>query len=163
MDPEKYKAKKNEPEIYSPKEDKLISLKQKGGIEDLLERGSWYNVDSRINSDNFSGKDEKIEGLEFSVLRFREMIDAESVLADMELQGLEPGTLEELLLVEVQAPDFERQWPVVALGSVFHDKERDIDLVPVAYYTENGRGIRLTNKDSAFGDEYRFLAIKLKK
>jgi hypothetical protein len=102
-----------------------VSVDYTRSVEEMVRVGeyNWSNPD--INRKNFPlqirGKIEVKVGL----IRFNRYVASDEVLRELDKQGLRAATLPELLSLGEQHPGLQRQFPVVALGSVWHRRCED--------------------------------------
>lgn len=54
-------------------------------------------------------------------MHFNRNIESDTALAELDKMGLRPATLPELLAFGAKYPDKQREFPIVALGSVWRD------------------------------------------
>ncbi len=105
-------------------------------------------------------KDVSVENreIEFELVHLNKDVSTDKALAELDKQGLCPALYEELLAFAAKYPELQKQFPIVALGSVcrydddlyspyvrWNDVERDLDF----YWIDDG-----------WCDRYRFLAVR---
>ncbi|MFC1623604.1 hypothetical protein ACFL05_00595 [Patescibacteria group bacterium] len=88
-------------------------------VEELVKEGKfdWSNDD--IISKNFpqpegGAKSEK----EIALFHFNKTMTSDDVIAEMDKDGYRPATIWELLGLGIIQPDLQREFPIIALGSV---------------------------------------------
>jgi len=88
-------------------------------VEEMIEAGKydWKNPD--ITSDNFPVTRRGTSEVEIHLVHFDRVIETEEVLRELDKMGLRPAELPELLALGAGSPDLQRQFPIIALGSVF--------------------------------------------
>jgi len=87
-------------------------------VEEALAAGSYDWVDDNITSRNFPPTRRGIETADAQLVHFGRVMNSAKVLDELDKQGLRPATVEELLALGAAYPDFQRQFLIVALGSV---------------------------------------------
>jgi hypothetical protein len=106
-------------------------------LKAMIEDGhyDWKNND--ITSDNFSvtGSGQVNSGLE--LVHFGKHVSTQDVLAELDKRNLCPATLPELLAFGAKYPEEQRKYPIIALGSVWADRDGRRD---VACLCGNDRG-----------------------
>ena len=81
------------------------------------------------------------------------------VLAEMERESLRPATMVELLAFGAQYPETQREFPVVALGSVWTGPQGDRD-VGYLWGNPGSRQLGLYWRGDDWFADYRFLAVR---
>lgn len=90
----------------------------------------WKNDD--ITAQHFPVSPEMIgkkAEVSAKLFHFNRGISSDDVISEMDKAGYRPATLMELLVLGFLFPELQRQFPIVALGSVWHDAG-DYRLVP---------------------------------
>lgn len=120
----------------------------------------WKNND--ITTKNFPISTEMIgKKVEVStkLFDFNKDISSEDVISEMDKDGYRPATLMELLVLGCLLSELQRQFPIVALGSVWRDADGDC-YVPCLYVDGPEYGLDLP----WFGSEWlvndRFLGVR---
>jgi hypothetical protein len=75
--------------------------------------------------------------------------------------GYRPATIEELTANGAKNPDEQRQFPIVALGSVFVGPGAGFCCSPCLYGDDAGRRLGLGDRDGGWSADYRFAAVRL--
>ncbi len=88
-------------------------------VEELVADGKFDWSNDNIISKNFpkpenGTKSEK----DMAIFNFGENISSENAIAKMDTEGYRPATIWELLAFAKKHPELQRQFPIVALGSV---------------------------------------------
>lgn len=131
-------------------------------IEQAIADGQydWKNGD--ITSKNFpispemAGK--KVE-VATKLFHFNRDISSDDVISEMNKDGYRPATLMELLVMGFLFPELQRQFPIVAVGSVWRSAGDGRD-VPCLRVNGSGRGLNLYWFDGGWGAHYRFLGVR---
>lgn len=128
-------------------------------IADSVRAGKydWFNED--ITDDNFPSKEKGTCVVEFGLFHFNRDISSEDALAGMKAEGFCPSTMKELLAYGEKHPEDQRQFPIVALGSVLVLRAAR----RVGYLSWNGseRDVNLCYYDDDWHDYCRFLAVRI--
>ena len=104
-------------------------------------RYDWKNDD--INKKNFPVKGDGTVERALELAHYGKNMSTDAVLAAIDATGYRPATIEELLAFGAKYPELQREFPIVALGSVWRgwhglrlvaclddwDGERDLDLI----------------------------------
>jgi len=100
----------------------------------------------------------EVKDVAFELVHLAQYMSTEAVLAELDRRGLRPATHEELLGFARKYPELQRQFPIVALGSITliggHRR--------VAYVrrSDDGRDLDLYVADDDWRDDDRFLAVR---
>ncbi len=105
-----------------------------------------------------AGLPTKVE-LNLKLVHFNKVMTSDQVLAELKKQGLRPATLPELLAFGAAYPDKQREFPIVALGSVWRGPSGDRS-VPGLWGCAGGRGLDLGWFGGDWGGYYRFLVVR---
>lgn len=120
----------------------------------------WKNGD--INAKNFPVSPEMVgkkAEVSAKLFHFNRDISSEDVVSEMDKAGYRPATLMELLVLGFLFPKLQRQFPIVALGSVWRDGDDD-RWVPCLYVGNSRRGLNLGWLDSNWDACCRFLGVR---
>ena len=96
--------------------------------------------------------------LNLELVHFNRFISSDEVIAELKKRGLLPATLPELLAFGVAYPEKQREFPIVALGSVRQDWHGRS--VPCLWGLSGGRHLDLLYFEVGWHDFYRFLAVR---
>ncbi|MBW3537948.1 hypothetical protein KY386_00470 [Candidatus Parcubacteria bacterium] len=89
-------------------------------IAEMVAAGGYDHANDDITYEHFPVSESgTVKACAIFVHLNRVVTDAEVVLAEIDRLGLRPGTMPELLALGAHYPDLQRQFPIVALGSVW--------------------------------------------
>ena len=154
---------RSEPRSYD------LSVDYSRPLAEVVAAGGYNYVNDNITEENFpTVKGNPIDPVvhpggvvvtQAVLVHLDRVVDSDDVLGELERQGLRPGTMFELAHFGEQHPDIQRQFPVVALGSVWALSNGDRD---VGYLGEDGddRGFGLDWYDLRWSAYCRFLAFR---
>lgn len=136
-----------------------VSVDYGMSVEELIKLGLYDWANSDITSKHFptqrTGKQEVV----IELIHFNRSIGSEEALRELDKMGYRPAELHELLAFGAKYPNIQREFPVIALGSVWQcplGRRR----VPFLYWGGSGRELRLR----WFGDDWhvrcRFAAVR---
>ncbi len=97
--------------------------------------------------------------LNLELVHFNRVITSNQVLDELRKQRLRPATLLELLALGATYPEKQREFPIVALGSVWRYLNGD-RYVPYLWSNADGRDLRLDWFVRDWDEDYRFLAVR---
>lgn len=118
--------------------------------------GCDYN-NSNITEKNFPSQESGSKEVEFVLHHPNRTIRSNEVLKEMEGQNLRPATLKELAAFGIKYPNMQRDFPIVALGSVWRDFIGRH--VPFLWGVDGGRDLGLDWFGRDWGSYCRFLAV----
>lgn len=128
-------------------------------LSDRIALGKYDWVNDDITEKNFPTAVEKDYEVEYKIFHFNRLISSESAIAEMEKEGYRPGNLAELLKLGEIQPGLQREFPIVALGSVWCDALGN-RYVPVLDCDDRKRKLDLFWFVSDWNGVYRFLAVR---
>lgn len=133
-------------------------------LQQMIANGKYNYANSNITSGNFpmtgNGKQEVIVEL----VHYGRDMATDDVLKDLESKGMRPAILPELLAFGATNPEKQREFPIIALGSVWHDRGGDRS-VPYLGRDGSRRELNLGWGDGRWGDgrwddDCRFAAVR---
>ncbi len=137
----------------------LLTVDETKTVEDLVTEGKYDWSNSNVTSENFSCPENgtKIEK-NIVLFHFGKEMTSEQVIAKMDKAGYRPGIIHELLALGIVQPDLQREFPIIALGSVCL---LDGDLVVVDLVESAGeRGLGLALFVHDWTAKCRFLGVR---
>jgi len=111
-------------------------------VEKAIKAGRYDWTNDNITSKNFPTKRSETAEIDIELIHFNRDMSTDEVLAELDKKGLRPAELHELLALGEKHPDLQREFPIIALGSVWRrssgfrscpclskdGSERDLDL-----------------------------------
>lgn len=128
-------------------------------LPQMIAAGKYDWVNSDITQKNFPIEPSGAVEVPLELVDFGRSVGSDEVLAEFDRRGLRAATLPELLALGAAYPDLQRQFPIVALGSVWQDRDGD-RLVPVLGVDDDGRDLGLDWFEREWHDDYRFFAVR---
>ncbi|MDI6734190.1 MAG: hypothetical protein QMD50_01710 [Patescibacteria group bacterium] len=128
-------------------------------LSDRIKRGKYDWVNSDITEKNFPTNVPADYKAEYKLFHFNRYISSEDVIKEMDKEGFRPGVLAELLAFGEKEPDLQRQFPIVALGSLWRLLS-GCRCVPVLDHGDAGRGLGLSLFELVWNGHHRFLAVR---
>jgi len=128
-------------------------------VEKAVKEGKFDWVNDDIVSDNFPKlKDGKKSEKDVVLFHFNKDMSSEAVIAEMDKVGYKPASIWDLLGLAVKEPNLQREFPIVALGSVCKvDGHRD---GPYLYRDSDGRYLDLHCFGDDWHDDDRFAGVR---
>lgn len=128
-------------------------------LQQMIANGKYDYANSDITSGNFptagSGKQEVVVEL----VHFGRDMESDAVLKEFEARGLRAATLPELLAFGATYPEKQREFPIVALGSVWQNRDGS-RFVPYLGRDGSERKLRLDWYGYRWSDHCRFAAVR---
>lgn len=118
---------------------------------------NWSNVD--ITDANFPRCGAGTESSEIVLVHFEKSMSTDNVLKELEECDLRPADIQELLAVGEQYPDMQREFPIIALGSVWQLQDGH-QFVPFLFGVGSDRRLDLRWIVSDWVDNCRFAAVR---
>jgi len=100
-----------------------ISVNYGRSIEDWVEACQCDNSSSDITSEHFPTERQGIAEVVVEIVRFFQPISTEDALKEFARRGLRPAELKELLAFSEKHPNVQREFSILALGSVWKNQE----------------------------------------
>ena len=90
-------------------------------LKAMIAAGRYDWADSDITDKHFSVEGSGTETVEIILRHYDKVMSTDAVLADLDKNGLRPATIDELLALgaDSKTRDLQRQFPIIALGSVW--------------------------------------------
>lgn len=126
-------------------------------LAEMISVGNYDWVNSDITNDHFPVKGEGKQEQELVLFHFNRAISSDDAMKKMEEDGYKPAVIEELLALGESQPELQRQFPIVALGSVWRDSDGG-RRVPSLDWCDAERDLDLSAFELDWREDYRFLA-----
>jgi len=129
-------------------------------VADLVADGKydWKNDD--VNDKNFPDFRPRKGTVEVQLIHFNRVISTENVLNELDRQGLKAADLHTLLSLGAKYPDLQREFPIVALGSVWQNRNGGNRRVLCLLRDGSGRSLDLRWGVVDWCGVYRFAAVR---
>lgn len=128
-------------------------------LEGMIRAGGYDWINNDIISDHFPIEGNGTKSVTVELLHFNRMITNDEVLSEMKKRGLRPAKIEELLALGSKYPDPQRQFPIIAFGSVWRDPD-GYRYVPELWGLASERRLRLSWLGRRWLAGARFLAVR---
>ena len=126
-------------------------------INDLVKQGNYGWSNSDINDGNFQA--DEMHQSEVILKHFDKDMSTEAVLKALDADGLRPATMSELLELGIRYPELQKQFPIVALGSVWRCPSGGRYVGCLCCYVGQ-RKLSLDWVDGDWDDGCRFAAVR---
>jgi hypothetical protein len=128
-------------------------------VEFLVQDGKYDWSNENLTSKNFPAHKQGKESIEAVLVHFNRDIGTDAALKELDQQGFRPPNIYELLAFGAKFPDVQREFPVVALGSVWQDSHGNRS-VACLWLDGGGRRASLHWVGFDWDAVYRFLAVR---
>jgi hypothetical protein len=128
-------------------------------VEKLVNAGKYDWSNSDINAKNFPSDRKDAAEVAIELVHFGRSMESDEVLEELDKQGLRPATLAELLAFGVKYPEKQREFPIVALGSVWRGRNGFRSVACLCGYTD-ARSLSLRWLGSLWSADFRFAAVR---
>jgi len=91
-------------------------------MEEMIAAGQYDSYNRDINSENFPIKESGSLEVNLEFVHLGRNATTDEVEAELDKHGLRPATLAELLAFGAKYPDVQREFPVIASGSVWRGR-----------------------------------------
>lgn len=127
-------------------------------VASLLKAGKYDWQNGNITDQNFPSTETGEREIDYALFHFKKTMTSEGVIAEMAKENCRPATMKEMLNFGIKHPGVQREFPVVALGSVaeLNGGRR----VGYLYRNPAERDAHLNYFDYGWNDYYRFLAVR---
>jgi len=88
-------------------------------LVEMIKAGNYDWVDSDITDKNFPLQGQGQVELNIKLINYGKFMDSAEIIRDLDNRGLRPATLPELLAFGSKYPEKQREFPIVALGSLW--------------------------------------------
>lgn len=128
-------------------------------LAEMIAMGKYDFANSDINADHFPVSGEGQQEVAVELFHFNKSISSEKAIAEMDAVGYRPAILPELLALGASQPELQRQFPIVALGSVWQGPDGSRS-VACLYRSYAERSLYLRWFGYGWNDVYRFAAVR---
>lgn len=128
-------------------------------VEDAVRLGRYDWVNENITSRNFPTKRRGTAEVVVELIHLERYVSTEGALRELDKMGYRPAELHELLAFGEKYPDVQREFPVVAPGSVWQ-YPGGARGVPCLFRHGSGRSLRLDWVGLDWGGLCRFAAVR---
>ncbi len=88
-------------------------------VEDGIKAGKHDWSDNNIISSRFPSEEAGTKEVSIELIHFGRYMETDEVLSELDKIGMRPATLKELLALGEKHSDLQREFPIIALGSVW--------------------------------------------
>ena len=97
----------------------LVTVDYGMSLADMIAAGRYDWTNSDITAKHFPVKGEGKAEVEIQLVHFDRVMGSDDVIRELDKMGLRPAAIEELLAFGAKYPDVQREFPIVALKSVW--------------------------------------------
>lgn len=107
-----------------PTEEIVLGVDYNQSVEQMISAGKYDLIDDAVNEENFPlpvGLLGQKKTVSTRLIHYDQGKESSEIISDMEQARQRPANLAELLALGIEQPELQRQFPIVALGSVRSD------------------------------------------
>lgn len=135
-----------------------VSINYGLSLEEMIAAGRYDWKSDDIVTKHFPVKGEGVANVEIQLVHFDRVIESEEAIEELDKMGLRPAKIEELLAFGAKYPKVQREFPIVALGSVWRFAH-GLRHVPYLGRSGAGRGLSLGWFEGEWVERCRFAAV----
>lgn len=141
-----------------------IQIDYSKSLDRMVNAGEYDWVNDNITADHFPVKGEGRREADIVLFHFDKNMESGDVIAEMNKEGYRPAAIEELAALGREYPDLQRQFPIVAMGSVWQGSD-GYRFVPCLFRfgSERSRSLDLYWFDLRWSAPFRFAAVRKRK
>lgn len=125
----------------------------------MIKAGKYNYANPDITAEHFSVTEEGQADISIELVHFDRRIESDEAIRELDRMGLRPATLPELLAFGARHPDVQREFPIVALGSVWQSRDGN-RYVPYLWSDSGERHLYLGWFEVEWFGHYRFAAVR---
>jgi len=129
-------------------------------LEQMIKAGKYDLVNNDITSDHFHITGSGQKEVEITLFHFNRGISSDGAIAEMKKAGYRPALVEELLVLGAAEKELQKQFPIVALGSVCRSSPDGYRNMPCLSWAGGGRGLGLNLFGDGWPEDWRFSAVR---
>lgn len=137
----------------------LVSVDYGLSVEDAVKLGRYDWTNSEITSKHFPTNRKGKADVAVELIHFNRVVSTDEALRELDKAGYRPAELHELLAFGEKYSELQREFPIVALGSVWQDRYGN-RFVPYLYGDGSERYLDLRWLGHAWIEVCRFAAVR---
>ncbi len=136
----------------------IIHIFSNLSLADRIARGKYDWVNNDITEEHYPEIVPADYTKEFKLYHFDRLISFNDAIKEM--KGFRPATIAELLAIGETQPELQKQFPIIALGSVWRAPYGYLN-VPGLHWNDDERKLRLYHQfERDLSADFRFLAVR---
>lgn len=128
-------------------------------LKEMIEARQYDCVNDDITGDHFPVKGTGQKEVEITLFHFNCPISSDDAIAEMARAGYRPALIEELLALGAAYKELQKQFPIIALGSVWR-YPAGARCVPYLHWNGFGRRLDLGWFEGGWHEYWRFAAVR---
>ena len=136
-----------------------ITINYDLSLAEMIVAGQYGWVNDDITADHFPIQGEGQVEVGVELVHFNRSMESDDVLKEMDKAGLRPATLAELLAFGAKYPKKQKEFPIIALGSVWQDLF-GYRSVPALWSDGVRRDLALDCFEFRWSEYFRFAAVR---
>ena len=136
-----------------------VTVDYSRSLAEMIAAGKYDWSNSGITADHFPVKGEGVSEVELTLVHFNRFMSTDAVLKELAKTGFRPAKIEELLALGEKYHDLQREFPIVALGSVWRDPGDDRRCACL-WGGDSRRSLSLDWLGDGWHENFRFLVVR---
>jgi len=136
-----------------------VTVDYSKSLAEMIKAGHYDWVNNVIVADHFPVQGKGQSEAEVALFHFNRNISSDDAIAEMAIAGYRPARIEELLALGASQPEFQKEFPIVALGSAWQDPGGHRH-VPCLRWNGAKRYLNLGWFEGDWSGRYRFAAVR---
>jgi len=128
-------------------------------LQAMIAEGNYDWVNSDITSEHFPIEGEGQVEVELHLIHLNRVATGDEVLTELDKRNLRPATIEDLLALGAIHPDLQRDFPIVAVGSVWRRPDGHRYVPCLCGHWDGRRDLGLDWIGFRWDGDCRFLAV----
>jgi hypothetical protein len=137
----------------------MVTVDYNRSLHEMIKAGNYDYANDSITAENFPIKGEGKVDTEIILVHFNRSISSDDAIREMDQLGLRPAVLPELLAFGEMHPAVQKEFPIVALGSVWRNGGGS-RVVPFLGRWDAERKLYLLGFVGGWGGNFRFAAVR---
>lgn len=137
----------------------LVMVDNDQTLEQMIAAGRYGWKMPNINAKHFPLTGTGKVAVNLELIHFNRAIDTNDVLKEIDARGYRPATIAELLALGASQPELQRQFMIIALGSVYRDMFGNGEVVSLDGCISS-RGLNLSALPGVWGRLCRFAIVR---
>ena len=128
-------------------------------LQQMIAAGAYDYANLNITAEHFPMTGDGKREVVVELVHFGRDMESDAILKEFEARGLRPATLPELLAFGATYPEKQREFPILALGSVWQGPDGGRDVACLGDWDAK-RGLGLDWDDDRWDVDCRFAAVR---
>lgn len=141
-------------------QENILRIRANISVDERIARGNYNWVSSDITEWYSPTNIPADYYVEYKLFHFNRNISSYDVIKEMGKEGFLPATLSELLALGETQPELQKQFPIIAFGSVLQGSDGDRVVPCLVWFGSERRGLGLVWFGNGWPGHCRFLGVR---